>query len=70
MNPIKVKMYCPIHYSETIVYCYKIDRDFVVSNGCDNMSGSPICTECCKKSIDLAKKQLVESLDNFPFGKK
>ena len=68
MKRIDIDMFCPIHLTTITVYCYNVYDDIVLSNGCEHMHNSEHCTECCKRSIPLAKEKLA-TLSEFPFKK-
>ena len=67
MKRIDISMFCPIHLSNQIVYCYNLYDDIVLSNGCENLRNCPQCDECCKRSVALAKEKLSSQANKFPF---
>ena len=58
MKPISIEMYCPIYFTKYKVYCYKIDDETIIPNGCDQFHPCKECDECCQKSVEICKKKL------------
>ena len=69
MNQIKFKVKCPIYFREEVTYCYVHrlrDKTVIIPNGCEFMSGSPLCRECCNNIKKLVADQS-EFLDSGDF---
>lgn len=65
MKPLEIEVYCPIYLKKRTVYCYRLPNDQILSNGCDDLHGDPACKECCKKTSEIAKKELSVSPDTL-----
>ena len=66
MIEIPVEVYCPLDLKTRNVFCFKIQEDLIVSNGCEYLHKCNACDECCKKSISLAKSKLSKTFPELP----
>ena len=63
---IAVKVFCKTYNKNMTVYCYRFSDGEILSNGCDNMCGSAVCKECCRKSVEVARDSLPDALFHQP----